>query len=292
MTRSLFRNTFIMGCLFLSSLFIIDYLSAQENPVTVTPEQISSATPWLGVLLEKKTTSHSANGIHVTRVMRQSPAEKAGILSGDRILELGGQPVQSTDMLQKLVREQTVGSEVKVSVMRGDKRMDFHVTLTPAPTESQMLDAQLLNQQAPSVSFQLVSPQSRPLQLDELKGRPTIVEFWATWCQPCIAVAAELARLKTEHGESIHVIGISSEDTSALTSFIKKSGAPPYMLAQDINQAGHDSFFVSNYPVVFLLNAEHRIEGIYSGRSQLRQLETKLNTLLKPTKTKFPANKK
>src|SRR5690554_2548215 len=284
MTRSLFRNTFIIGCLLLSSSFIISSPGTQEKPEPTTVVPASAAGPWLGVLLDKKARI-STDGIAITRVMRQSPAEKAGIQSGDRILDLNGQSVQSAQDLQKLVRNQEVGAKVKVRAVRKNQPMEFHVTLTPAPTESQMLDTQLLNQPAPSVSFEMVSPQARTFKLDELKGRPTIIEFWATWCQPCIAVAAELARLKATHGDAIHVVGVSAEDAVVLAGFIKKSGTPPYMLAKDIKQAGHDSFFVSNYPIVFLLNADHRIEGIFSGRSQLPQLEAKLNTLLEPAKT-------
>ncbi len=285
MTRSLFRNTLIIGGLILSSPFIVGHLNAQSKPASTAPAHMSSAAPWLGVLLDKKTI-HRTDGIHVTRIMRQSPAEKAGILSGDRILKIDDHSVQSASNLQKLVREKTVGSTIKISAMRGTQPMEFNITLTPAPTEAQMLETQLLNQPAPSVTLELISPQSRTLQLADLQGRPIIVEFWATWCQPCIAVAAELARLKTKHGDNIHVLGVSSEDATALTDYVKKSGEPPYMLAKDVEQAGHDSFFVSNYPIVFLLNAEHRIVGIYSGRSQLQQLETKLNTLLEATKTK------
>lgn len=43
-------------------------------------------------------------------------------------------------------------------------------------------------------------------------GRPTVVEFWATWCAPCRQSMPHLVELKDEYGDRLVVIGLTVED--------------------------------------------------------------------------------
>jgi len=58
---------------------------------------------------------------------------------------------------------------------------------------------------------------------DDLKGKVVLVDFWATWCPPCVASVPELKRLYGKyHGQGLEIVGISlDEDRSALERFIK-----------------------------------------------------------------------
>lgn len=50
-------------------------------------------------------------------------------------------------------------------------------------------------------------------RLSELRGKPLVINVWASWCAPCRAEMASLDRLARRHnGQSIHVIGISTDD--------------------------------------------------------------------------------
>jgi serine protease Do len=61
----------------------------------------------------------SDTGVEITRVAPDSPAEKAGLKSGDVILQINGIKVESLEQSSKLVRETPVGREVKLEVFRG-----------------------------------------------------------------------------------------------------------------------------------------------------------------------------
>jgi len=50
-------------------------------------------------------------------------------------------------------------------------------------------------------------------RLSELRGKPLVINVWASWCAPCRAEMSSLDRLARRHnGKSIHVIGISTDD--------------------------------------------------------------------------------
>ncbi|MGA2436096.1 MAG: PDZ domain-containing protein, partial [Bryobacteraceae bacterium] len=69
------------------------------------------------------------HGVFVTNVESGSPAGKAGIEVEDVIVEYNGRPVKDGDDLVGRVSATPVGSQAAVTVLRGGKRMEFHVTI-------------------------------------------------------------------------------------------------------------------------------------------------------------------
>ncbi len=53
-------------------------------------------------------------------------------------------------------------------------------------------------------------------------GKVYVVEFWATWCPPCIASMPHLSKLQTEYGDKVTFIGVSDEDNETVTEFFGK----------------------------------------------------------------------
>jgi membrane-associated protease RseP (regulator of RpoE activity) len=76
----------------------------------------------------------SQNGVAVDEVMKDSAAEKAGVKTGDVVVQFDGENVRSAAQLTRLVRETAAGRTVKMAVVRDGKRLDFDVT--PAEAEN------------------------------------------------------------------------------------------------------------------------------------------------------------
>jgi thiol-disulfide isomerase/thioredoxin len=53
----------------------------------------------------------------------------------------------------------------------------------------------------------------RTLRLDELRGRPVILDFWATWCAPCRASMPHLSTMQSRYGtRGLVIVGLSVDD--------------------------------------------------------------------------------
>jgi cytochrome c biogenesis protein CcmG, thiol:disulfide interchange protein DsbE len=77
--------------------------------------------------------------------------------------------------------------------------------------------------QAPALPKQVL--QGPPVTLATLQGKPALIDFWASWCEPCREEAPELARLQRSLAGSAAIVGIDYTDQEgSARSFIRKYG--------------------------------------------------------------------
>lgn len=71
-------------------------------------------------------------GVYIYQVEDNSPAKEAGLRSGDRIIEIDGEEIETTEDVQQIVLEHKVNDKIKVKVIRNNKKETFTVTLGEA----------------------------------------------------------------------------------------------------------------------------------------------------------------
>ncbi len=67
-------------------------------------------------------------GVEVIEVSQGSPAQRAGLRAEDLIVELGGQPIESVDDVQRQMSHEAIGHPLAVRVLRGDRWLDLEVS--------------------------------------------------------------------------------------------------------------------------------------------------------------------
>jgi cytochrome c biogenesis protein CcmG, thiol:disulfide interchange protein DsbE len=129
--------------------------------------------------------------------------------------------------------------------------------------------------------FELVDLDGNPVQLSALRGRPVIVNFWASWCVPC---ADEFPLLRNAHerhaDEGLVVVGIVYQDRSqAAGDFMDRHDAR-WIAAADPEGRVAERYAVLGPPETFLIGRDGRIEARALGQFTADWLDTKVAAIM------------
>jgi cytochrome c biogenesis protein CcmG, thiol:disulfide interchange protein DsbE len=94
------------------------------------------------------------------------------------------------------------------------------------------------------------------LSLEDLKGKPAVLNFWASWCKPCEDEAPALKRAHEEYGDRVSIVGIGIRDArSDAQEFIARHGLD-YAQVRDEDLRVYRDFGLTGQPETFFLDAE------------------------------------
>lgn len=113
-------------------------------------------------------------------------------------------------------------------------------------------------QQAPAFSLAALGKPGR-VSLDQYRGKPLIVNFWASWCAPCKQETPLIASFyRARHG-TVTVVGVDENDNEAHALSFARAKGVTYPLAFDPHVTMAENYSLDGIPQTLFLDARHRI---------------------------------
>jgi thiol-disulfide isomerase/thioredoxin len=123
----------------------------------------------------------------------------------------------------------------------------------------------------------------KPQSLGQWKGKPLLVNFWASWCGPCVQEMPELSELAAKDGgKHFNVIGIGIDSPANLNEFVKKTKVsyPLYvggMSGTDLSRELGNTH--GGLPFTVLIGPDGQVRKTYLGRLKFDELRADLAKL-------------
>lgn len=137
----------------------------------------------------------------------------------------------------------------------------------------------------PAPALELKSLEGRAASLEEFKGKIVLVDFWATWCKPCVKAMPDLMKLHSKFADKgFTVVGISldEEGAKAVRPFVEKRKIN-YPILLDESKAWK-LWGVRAIPAMFLIDKDGKIVRQWVGTADKKELERAIESLVGASK--------
>lgn len=114
-------------------------------------------------------------------------------------------------------------------------------------------------------------------------GRPLFLNFWATWCAPCVRelpAFAEFVASQADNVEGPALLTINLGETAAeITGFLQEIGVDNLPVAMDINQVVKRDYGVQNLPTTYVIDDSGMVRHMKLGEMRYEEMEAYLRQL-------------
>ena len=129
-----------------------------------------------------------------------------------------------------------------------------------------------------SFDYQLHDLEGRLHKVSDHRGKWLVINFWATWCAPCLKELPELERFYQQNKDSAQLWGVTFEDSdkASIVEFVERLGITfPILGYGEDPLTGYGEVRV--LPTTFLINPEglfqHRFEGPITAQDIINEIE-------------------
>ncbi len=216
-------------------------------------EPMSSGRPFLGVSMDDN---------RVTGVTKNSPAKKAGVQADDVFASIDGKPIEDLAALAGVLGEKKVGDTIELIYRREGNEATTKITLADRAAVASINSP--VGKPLPDLIGKDVH--GKEIRLRDLRGKVVLLDFWATWCSPCVE-SAPLLQLLWERAKSEDFVwvGVSvDEDKKAWKNFVNHNHLGGIQL---LSSKWAEAMGVDGYPTVLLIDRNGMVQcNVHGGQ--------------------------
>jgi peroxiredoxin len=223
-------------------------------------------------------------GVMVGDVFPGSAAESAGLQSGDRLVSLGNAAIVDPPDVHVALNGHHVGEDVELRIERAGQPVRLNLRLGAKPDSTELMRSLFVGKSAPSISSLRTVSGSVVPSYGQLRGKVVVLEFWATWCVACRAMAPTLNRwFDSLTAQGVRVLAVSSEPFEEVSNALPQLGLRYPVFADESTEVSQ-AYRAGAIPTLFLIDQQGVVRDVTVGYDPeaVAAFEAKINALLQP----------
>ncbi|RMG28825.1 MAG: TlpA family protein disulfide reductase [Methanobacteriota archaeon] len=145
-----------------------------------------------------------------------------------------------------------------------------------------MNSSQKAENSAKKPEFTLLSLEGKEVSLSDYRGKVVLVNFWATWCPPCVREIPDLVKLRKAYKDkNFEILGIVLSSKEAQVHKMVKNFAIDYPILWGTQEAVNEFGNIPAIPRTFIINAEGEVVEDIEGMGNYEMFETLIKKYLK-----------
>lgn len=142
-----------------------------------------------------------------------------------------------------------------------------------------VMDKPLNGKAAPDFSLPTLA-NGELMGLEDLRGKPMVVNFWATWCRPCAIEHPNLVQAARKWGTDVQFVGIVYQDKNeAVEAWLARNGGKAFPTLIDVNAKAAIAYGVYGVPETYFIGSDGVIRDKHVGPISWPQLAEQVRRL-------------
>ncbi len=149
-------------------------------------------------------------------------------------------------------------------LLRYTYRSDFSAPADSAEAETQPAEASV-----PTPSARFTTLEGKPFSLDELRGRVVVLNFWASWCPPCVKEFPGMIKMTQQLKGKVALVAVSNDkklseakrflDSLPFDKATFSSNRDIFVLFDEGGKITSETFGVFRFPETYVIDKDHQI---------------------------------
>jgi cytochrome c biogenesis protein CcmG/thiol:disulfide interchange protein DsbE len=131
-------------------------------------------------------------------------------------------------------------------------------------------------------SFKITDLDGNMYTMDRLKGKPVLINFWASWCEPCRKEMPDLIKLYGQYKDRIEIVAVNvtaRDSSEPVQAFVQEYRLPFPVLLDNKGEVA-DQYHIAPIPTTYFVDKNGVIAERQVGVTDYAALEAKINRLL------------
>ena len=122
--------------------------------------------------------------------------------------------------------------------------------------------------------FTVTDMNGQTVSLASLKGKPVFLNFWATWCPPCVGEMPDIQRMYAKYGDKVHFVIVNIDGTKPDVTAFMENHAFSFPVALDTNGSAASAYAVQAIPTSYVIDADSNVVDSHVGALSAGDMES------------------